>query len=284
MRRSLAGSRVWRPPRVRPRSAGMDRRRPDLVPAQTAVAGWPHPPGARTGRSVHSALACCAGGPSGSGSSRALEPGIGDHLELGRRPLPRAARRAPHHRVLVLLGDVADVQRSATTATRSCSCSCSSCSWPTWPTCSAASSGTTTRGAGSSRGAGDVIDAHRGHQRDGDPLGERIEVERPATSVMATDIAGRDRRPSPPSRAGGDRQLGGELKPRAGDDGPATRPRAPRSGAALGAKPSHRPRSGASRAPLRARQRRDPLRPAAVPLHLAAFRCAPLRSMRHRLT
>ena len=57
---------------------------------------------------------------------------------------------------------------------------------------------------------------------------------------------------------------------------------APRSGAARGAGPSHRRRSGASRARLRAQQRRDPLRLAAVPLHLAAFRCAPRRSWYHR--
>jgi len=60
-----------------------------------------------------------------------------------------------------------------------------------------------------------------------------------------------------------------------------THPAAPRSGATLGAEPSHRRRLGAAPARLRARQRRDPLRSAAVPLHLAAFRCAPMRSMRH---
>jgi hypothetical protein len=51
--------------------------------------------------------------------------------------------------------------------------------------------------------------------------------------------------------------------------------------ASVAARPSHRHRSGASRARLRARQRRDPLPPAAAPLRLAALRCAPLRSRHH---
>jgi hypothetical protein len=58
---------------------------------------------------------------------------------------------------------------------------------------------------------------------------------------------------------------------------PATRPTAPRSGAARGARPSGRPRSGAAPARPRARQRRDPLQPAGfrcVSLHSAALHCA----------
>jgi hypothetical protein len=63
---------------------------------------------------------------------------------------------------------------------------------------------------------------------------------------------------------------------------PATRPVAPRSGAAHGGGLSGRPRSGAAPARPRARLRRDPLRPAAVPLQLAALRCGPRRSWYHR--
>ena len=113
--------------------------------------------------------------------------------------------------------------------------------------------------------------AQRVHGRAGDAGAER------STAALGEQLLGdvqherRGRAPSPPP------------EPRASPGrGPATRPVAPRSGAARGAGPSHRHRSGASRARLRARQRRDPLRLAAVPLHLAAFRCAPLR-FRHRL-
>jgi hypothetical protein len=63
---------------------------------------------------------------------------------------------------------------------------------------------------------------------------------------------------------------------------PATRPTGPRSGAARGAGPSHRHRSGASRARPRARQRREPLPPAAVPRHRGAVRCAPRRLVDRR--
>jgi len=82
-----------------------------------------------------------------------------------------------------------------------------------------------------------------------------------------------------PTRAA--RRQGPRVAQRIGARIGATRPTSPRSGAARGSGPSDRPRSGAGPARSQARQRRDPLRPAAVPLRLAALRCAPLRSRHH---
>jgi len=98
----------------------------------------------------------------------------------------------------------------------------------------------------------------------------------------------RSRRPPPPPAARAEQHLGNVQHERRESSATwrakATRPAVPRSGAARGAGPSDRPRSGAAPARPQARQRRDPLRPAAVSLHLAAFRCAPLRSMRYQLS